>query len=289
MSGIFDFLTSGTAPVSTTTGGTTSTLPQWYEDYQKSLLSSGISAAQEPFQAYGGPRVASFTDKQNEALDTAGNIGEQWGPLSSVASDATTRAAAPFDPAAVAQYESPYLSNVADIIGNRGMQRWNEKVLPGVMDTFTGSGQFGSQRNMDFVGNASRDMQREIADEQTTALNQGYGTALQGFNTGRVTDLAAGRQAGDLAMGGLGALTSAGGAEQGLEQKSLDTAYQDFLEQRAYPQTQLTNLKNLISGTPAPTSTASSTTQSTTAGTPSGMSILTALAALLQQPNAGTP
>jgi hypothetical protein len=277
MSGIFDFLTSGTPP--TTTSATTTTLPQWYEDYQKNLLSSSVAASQEPFQIYQGPRIASFTDKQNQALTQSADINQQWSPLTALAGSTTTRANAPFDPNAVAQYESPYLDQVTDIIGNRGLQRWNEKILPGVMDTFTGAGQFGSRRNMDFVTNAARDIQREIADEQTTALNQGYGTALAGYGQGRTTDLAAANQAANLGLGGLSALTNAGAAEQGLTQKSLDTAYQDFLEQRQYPWTQLGNLKSAAAGTAAPTS--QTTAKQDIAGTPSGMSILTALSALL--------
>lgn len=282
MSGVFDFLTSGTAPTSTTAGGTTSSLPEWYQDYQKNLLSSGVAASQEPFQAYQGPRIASFTDKQNEALDQSEDINQQWSPLTAIAGDTTARANEAFDPNAVAQYESPYTSQVADIIGQQGMQRWNESILPGVTNTFTGAGQFGSQRNMNYTTDAARDLQREIANEQTTALNTGYGQALSGYNQGRTTDLAAGNQAANLGLGGLSALTNAGAAEQGLEQKSLDTAYTDFTNETQYPWTQLQKEQGLISGMPAPTSTTSASANTTTAGTPSGMSILTALSALLQ-------
>lgn len=56
-------------------------------------------------------------------------------------------------------------------------------------------------------------------------------------------------------------LSTIGDAQNAMDQKNLDLAYQDFQEQKNYPQTQLNNLSNLVRGFQQPTST---TTQTTT-------------------------
>lgn len=267
--GIFDFLTNSSAPPTVTTGGTSQTsLPPWYEDYQRNLLATGVAAAQEPFQVYGGPRIADFSAKQKEAFEGEAELGREWSPLSTLAAEATTRGAGAFDPAEFEKYMNPYTEGVTEVIGDRGMQRWNEEILPGVTNTFTGGGQFGSRRNMDFTTNAARDIQREIADEQTMALERGFGTALQGYGAGQSRALAGGQQAGTMALGGLSALEGAGAKEQGLTQQSLNLAKTDFDEQRDFPWEQIAKLKGLSTGVVAPQSTVSTQTGVAPGGQP---------------------
>lgn len=56
------------------------------------------------------------------------------------------------------------------------------------------------------------------------------------------------------------ALEGIGQTQQNQTQKNLDLAYQDFVEQRDYPKTQVGFLNNMLRGVPAPTSTTSATT-----------------------------
>lgn len=78
-------------------------------------------------------------------------------------------------------------------------------------------------------------------------------------------------------------LESIGNAQNAMDQKNLDLAYNDFLQQKDYPQTQLNNLSNLVRGFEQPRSTTTQTTaqQPGTAGQ-SGLATLSGgLATLL--------
>lgn len=61
------------------------------------------------------------------------------------------------------------------------------------------------------------------------------------------------------------ALESAGAAQQGQQQQNLNTAYQDFLEQRGYPWQSIGNLSAVVQGLPVG-GTTSGTTQTTAPG-----------------------
>jgi len=80
-------------------------------------------------------------------------------------------------PGAIASYMSPYTSGVVDEIGRLGSRNLVENVIPNINNTFIGSGQFGSDRNAKTIGNAIRDASRDIAGQQSAALQQGYGQA----------------------------------------------------------------------------------------------------------------
>jgi hypothetical protein len=81
------------------------------------------------------------------------------------------------------------------------------------------------------------------------------------------TQLAAGQQLGTLGQLGqtmglkdLAALEAVGQTQQQQGQKNLDLAYQDFLQQRQYPQQQLSMLNALIRGLPYSTTADTSAT-----------------------------
>lgn len=264
--GIFDFLTQGTAPpTGTSTTASVNQLPPWYEDYQRNLLAAGISAGNEDFQLYPNQRIADLTPKQREAITGGQNYSQDLAPLSQLAAEATTRGAAPFDPNQLKTFMNPYSEQVADIIGRRGEERYLDKFIDPVMDTFTSAGQFGSSRNMDFSRKAMEDASREITDAQTQALSTGYGQGLQGYEQFQNLAQQGGKSAADMSRGALDVLSAVGGQEQGQNQKSLDQLYKDFLEQRDYPWTQIDRLKALGSGISVPNaSSVSSTTAPTT-------------------------
>jgi hypothetical protein len=64
-----NFLFQGAPPPSVTQYGTsTQGLPQWLSDYTQGLLGKANAVAAEPYQAYGGPRIADFTGDQQNAF-----------------------------------------------------------------------------------------------------------------------------------------------------------------------------------------------------------------------------
>ena len=237
-----NFLFQGAPPPSVTQYGTsTQGLPQWLSDYTQGLLSKANAVAAEPYQAYGGPRIADFTGDQQNAftqtrnaanafqpdLDQArGQIGQATGFSATGASSPFINQAAGINamgqaqpymnqasqtfPGQVQNYMNPYTDAVVDRIGDLGARNLNEKLLPGIGDQFIKSGQMGSSRHMREVGNALRDTQESTLAAQSQALERGYGQAGQLFNqdASRMAGLAG--QAGNLALGQQGALGQLG-------------------------------------------------------------------------------
>lgn len=82
---VSDFLFNGSPPPSTTTyGSTTASMPAWYNDFVQGVVAKGNAIAAEPFQAYGAPRIAGFTDTQQQAFgNIAANQGAYKGTLAS--------------------------------------------------------------------------------------------------------------------------------------------------------------------------------------------------------------
>ena len=56
---VLDFLFEGKPPKAVTTYGQTVTdVPKWLSDYTQGLIARANAIAAEPYQAYGGPRIA---------------------------------------------------------------------------------------------------------------------------------------------------------------------------------------------------------------------------------------
>lgn len=258
-----DFLFEGKPPptINTTTVSATS-MPPWYQDYQRAILSKANAIGSEDYQTYQGPRVADFSDNQQQAFSDIKNNQGNWSPLMGAAVNAAAPAASGFDPAQMQQFMNPYQGAVVDEIGRLGDERWNNTIMPGVMDTFTGSGQFGSQRNQKFVGDAAAQNQREVLGQQSQALNTGYNSAASAYQNWANLGLQGSSALGQLAKQGqsmqltdAAALEGVGSEQQGMEQKNLDMAYQDFQNERDYPKTQLDWINNILKGSNVPTST----------------------------------
>jgi hypothetical protein len=157
-------------------------------------------------------------------------------------------------PQAQSQYMNPYTSQVVDRIGALGQRNLSENLLPQVNQTFTGAGQFGGTRNAEFTNRALRDANESILGQQSQALQQGYTQSQQAA----LSDLTRQGQLGQLTQQ-LGAqdvslLETAGMQQQSQQQRAMDIAYQDFLQQRDYQKNQLSFLSDIIRGQQVPTS-----------------------------------
>ena len=159
----------------------------------------------------------------------------------------------------------------------------------------------GQQQNLTQAGTAAGNLANQtmtglanIGQQQGTLANaQQQNLGQLGQIAGNMSSqtlrdqLAAGAQTAALAQQGQAmnlkdqaALAGVGAEQQAQQQNSLNTAYQDFLNQKNYPMTQLTNMNNLIRGLPVPTSTTTTSTGPlNTLNGPSGLTqILTGLA-----------
>jgi hypothetical protein len=271
-------------------------------DYTLGLLNRANAVAAEPYQAYTQPRLADFTPQQQSAFDlTSQSVGAFNKPVQNAITLAqnavnnnASAAAQPYlteanqtAPGVISNYMSPYTNDVVNRIGELGTRNLTENLAPGIMANFVRSGQYGSTGQQAAIGKALRDTQESTLAQQNQALASGYNQAMQAAqqdlsrqgNLGQVAgnlasqtatnQLSAAGQLGNLANVGQGvnlkdlaALEAVGQTQQQQDQKNLDLAYQDFLEQRQYPSQQLSMLNSLVRGLPY------STSQNTTATGP---------------------
>lgn len=145
------------------------------------------------------------------------------------------------------------------------------------------------------LGVQSLGSQQSLAAQQANqnALQQAAALNLQGAQFGANTGLQAGTQLANLGttmqqqeLNRIQALAAAGEQQQAQQQRELDQAYSNYLEQRDWQKNQLGFLSGLIRGTPFSTSTTQSTTQSAPSTTSQLLSTglgVAGLAALLKK------
>lgn len=318
---ILDFLFQGSPPPSTTTyGESTQGIPQFMSDYTQGLLSRANAVAAEPYQAYGGPRLATFSPEQEEAFRMTRESTGAFMPTIQAGLDLTGQAmnksaygaAAPYmnlagqsAPSMVRGYMNPYEDLVVNRIGQLAGRNLSENLMPAIDRNFIRAGQYGSSAMMGAVGRGLRDTQESALAQQGNLLQQGYGQAMGAAQTdlsrlanlgqlaGNLTTqdvnalLSGGQQMASLGQQGqamnlkdLAALEAAGQTQQGQAQKGLDIAYGDFQRQRDYPKEQLAMMNALIRGLPYGTTTNTSATGPANTYQPSPLAQIAGAAAL---------
>lgn len=256
-------------------------LPQWYTDYAKTLMSSSLGAMRQPYATYGLPRIAGFSQEQEQAFDMAPERAASYQPyMAQALSSAQGSNRAWTDPGTADSYMNPYTDQVVSGIGDLAARNLREKLLPEVNRSFVGTGTFGGSRSREFTERAVRDAGEAALRQQTDALRQGYNEGAGIFDRDMSRRLQTGQQFAALGAGaqemGLreaAALESIGAQRQGLAQRSADLAYADFEEQRDYPWTQLQRAAS-VTGVP---SAVGQTTVSQTPGPSKTSQILGAL------------
>lgn len=272
MASVFDFLFQGSPPPSVTGSVTSVTgFPDWYQELMRANIGNAVSTASQPYQAFPGQQVASITSPTQQSwANIQANQGIQT-PSLNQASGALGSVAGGFNQTEYEKYRNPYTMDVVNNIAELGNRNLFENVLPGVNDTFTRSGQFGSTRHGDFTNRALRDSQEAISDAQNTALMQGTQNSMANYMQGQSNQISAGSQLGALgqiyqntAIKDSAALGQIGSEQQAQNQKNLDVAYQNFQNQNAYGQNQAAWLNSMIRGIAAPTQSTVTTTNPAT-------------------------
>lgn len=254
-------------PKVTSTTNTNSQWPSWYSSWINSLLGKASSVASEPYQPYGQPRIAPFSGDTNAAFDKVRSGIGAYEPTLSAGQSMVSSAGGGFNQSEFQNYMNPYTSGVVDRIGTLAGRNLSENLLPQVNDTFIRSGQFGSRGNFDLTGRAIRDTQEAALAEQNKALASGFEESMRNYNTGMDRRLQSGTALANTAQLGQGlrlqdaaALQGIGQAQEDKTQQSLGLAYQDFLEQRDYPKSQVEWMSSISRGVNPPTSTTSTST-----------------------------
>ena len=208
-------------------------------------------------------------------LSTAANIARSADPYMRQAEGSFT------DPGVAAQYMDPYIQNVLARQAEESNRQLTENFIPGLQGAFTGAGQFGSRGGTGSMQDIGTRGVREIAEglqgQQLAALSGAYSDAGTRYEAerGRYGQLATTRGAleeatagamytGAEGLGRMGeaaqqmgltdaaAMENIGRQTQGMDQASMDLAYQDFLEQRDLPMERTAFMSDIIRGLPDP-------------------------------------
>jgi len=197
-------LTQGQAlPNITTTQAQATAAPSWYTDYLNNISQQGTQAGTnaqyvgtQPMQQQAYDQTTANVGNYQPALTQAMNLVNQGSNMSasavanpyiqSAASGSALNAAQPYLNEAnqnaysnVNNYMSPYVNDVVNQIGMLGQRQIQQNLSPGATAAAVGSGQFGSKRGAEVLGNTIRDANQNILATQGQALNTGYQSAMQ--------------------------------------------------------------------------------------------------------------
>lgn len=257
----------------TNTTNTTTSIPDYAKPYVERMLGKSEAFADSPYQAYQGERIAGFTPLQQQAQQSAANlgparqlgVGTQMAGLAGLGSLGAGQqyAQQATNPYAMQSYMSPYVENalapqMREAARNSAMLGQQNQAQAVQQGAFGGSRsaivEAERQRNLgQQQGDIySRGMQSAFEDARrsqqfgSTLGLQGYGQALQSANTlGQLGQTQFNQQ-----QQALQAQSAAGAQQQGLEQQRLSQQYQDFLTQRGHPQQQLAFMSDMLRGLP---------------------------------------
>ena len=213
-------LTQGAAmPNITTTQSQATAAPSWYTDYLQSIAGQGQQAAQNA--QFVGP-----TAMQNQSYDLAQQNVGNWQPAMNNATGAVNQATNMASPLTAAQpylnsaanptyntvnsYMSPYINDVVGQIGNLAQQNLMQNVAPQTSAGLVGSGQFGSQRGAQALGQTLANYGQQTTAAQTNALNTGYQNAMTQAQNQAALQGQLGQTAGSLQSAGQTNLINAG-------------------------------------------------------------------------------
>jgi hypothetical protein len=266
----------GSAPSSQTV--TQTNIPEYARPYVERMLGKSEALASTPYQAYGGERVAGFSNLQNRAFQEAADLGpaQQLGVGTQLAGQAglgslmagQNYASQATNPGAMQAYMSPYIQGALNPMmeearrqSNIGARQANAQAVKA--GAFGGSGsnfaEAERQRNLNQnlasiygtgMQNAFQNAQQAQQFGATLGL-QGMGQGLQAANTlGQLGQTQFGQQ-----QASMQARAAAGQQQQALEQQKLSQGYQDFLDQRGYNQKQQAWFSDMLRGLPLSQST----------------------------------
>ncbi len=261
---VSSFLFEGTPNVGT--NSTVSSMPQWMADYAQQLLTGAAGAGAEPYQTYGGPRIAGLTEDQQNAYGMTRDVVNNPSPF-------LNQAGKTFTGSTVQDYMNPYISNVTDRASQLAGRAYKEQILPSLEGKFGSLGHdTRSSAYRDAAEKGSRDVMENLNSQNLAALAQGYTSSGQQFTNDANRSAQIAPIAQRMGLEGAGALQAIGQEQQAETQKSLDLAKQDFNEQRDYPWQQLTRMSNIGNGVLSPEGSKTSTTSGGALGySPTGL------------------
>lgn len=234
-------------------------------------MTRGTTASNVQYQPFTGDRVAPFTPLQEKAFEGVQTLGPS--PLIGAGAGMTGAAGLgglgagqqyqqmATDPNAMRAYMSPYMQNVVDFQKAQAVQDYARQ-FPGQQAAAARAGAFGGSRQAIVESEAQRNLQNQLAGIQAQGTQSAFDTARQAQQFGSQLGLQGlglagqmGQQFGQLGQqafaqqaGALQAQQQAGAIQQAQGQQQRDLAYEEFMRQQFYPQSQLQFLSSLLRG-----------------------------------------
>lgn len=221
-------------------------LPGFVVPYAEGYLQRAQQVADTPYQAYGGQRVADMNPWQTQAYQAQAQRAASGSPVMSAANQTLTST---INGGFLGG--NPYLQNQIDAAQGDLTRQWNNVQKP-QWDTAMGqSGSFGNSGVMQAGAQGMNTLQQNMG-------RIGSDMRFNAYNTERANQQAALSMAPTYAANDyndINQMQQAGAGIQGQNQKQLDSGYQQFLEARNYPQTQLDIMGNALGRSYGQTST----------------------------------
>ena len=259
-------------------------LPGYISPLIGRALQNAESLSREEYIPYTGQRIADFNKDQQTAFENTRNLQplspyqtQGAGIVGEAANRLMQAGGQRWDQQAADHYMSPYMQSVVDVQKRKAMEDY-AKQLPGMDAAAQRAGAFGGSRHGVVQAEAQKSMNQQLQDLQTMGLQSAYTNAQGQFNADMNRLPGIYSQAGGMgnSLAGIGqqgfqnqlaanqGLMGIGNQQQQLNQKSLDTGYQDFLAQRQHPYQQADFLRASYSGLPMTQQTTSTFTPAPT-------------------------
>lgn len=231
-------------------------IPEWVSKGGQEIFEQSKLLAQEEYPAYDAPRVADTSGDEQASYGLVRDNAGAYTPFLTDAQGMTAAAGQGWNADVASEYMNPYQKNVTDIAANEMRRNADIRKLD-LNAAAPAFGAFGSARHGVLEAEMERNLGKEIGEMYAKGQAAGYENASQRFDADRTAKLASGQQ-----MGALGNLQStlgyqdadmlmrSGEQQRKQEQRSLDTAYGDFLEQREWPYRQVNFSTGVLKGVP---------------------------------------
>lgn len=263
-------------PTSTTVVSGTQ-IPEWVSQGGQELFGQAKSIAKQPYQAYGGQRLAEFSGDENQAFDMArANVGS-FAPFVDKAGSLIDRGTKEWSDETAQQYMSPYAKGVTDIAA-RELSLQHGKSTLARQGKAVAAGAFGGDRHGVVENDYNRQYETALGDTYLKGMGAAYDTARAGFEADKRTALEGAGQTASLgqmntALQGIdfNTLLQSGAYQRALAQQGMDIGYQDFREQRDYPYENLNFAIGALSGVPFDKGQTQTTTGTQLTPTPSAL------------------
>jgi len=267
---LFDFLfgSSNPAPVETTNISKTE-IPAYIAQPTAEMVAAAQDVASEGYMPYQAPRLAGLSADEQAAIKQAQGMSgistlqgqEGFDTIKQGAQAITTGAGGDID-----KYMTDYQKNVADIAADQ-MRDQSLIEQQNIAKQAVGSGGLDSSRFAILEAERQKNLNQGIGDLYAKSQANAYTTALDAAQAekdqlqkgGAAMTLGAQGLQG-LTQGDIGTRLGIGQLQRDQDQKGLDIAYGDFLQEQNKPKEQLGFLSNIIQGAPFATTTTSTGT-----------------------------